>query len=119
MNYGTRNFLKGVGLVLFALAVLLASTGQTQAADYTPKQQASINVAAAYAKDTLKMTTFKVMSVRQDGTLVNAECSRTVTALGRTTTTKYAVSFSIAATVPPRGQVGQLYVSSVTSNTIK
>src|SRR4051812_13905372 len=96
---------------LCALLAIVASAGQAQA-QYSPKQQAAINVAAAYARDTLKMSTFQVVSVRQDGTLVNAVCTRTVTFRGQTTTTRYAVSFNIAVQPPPRGQtVGQMYVS--------
>ncbi len=102
-----------------AVASLVAAPDSAEAGPLTPQQAASINVAAAYSRDTLRMTTFQAEYVRQDGTLVNATCTRTVTYRGVTTTTRYAVSFSIGATVPPRGgSVGQLYVSGVTSNII-
>ena len=113
-----RKFVKCLFVLTCATTVFTGESAQAQ--QYTPRQQASINVAATYARDTMKMTTFKVESVRQDGTLVNATCSRTVTVRGRTTTTRYAVSFSIAARLPAPGQTtGQLYVSRVTSNQIQ
>ena len=106
--------------VFAAHAGILPTTAESGASK-NAKEQAAVNVTKAYSDSLLKMTTFTLDSVSDHGNYLNVDaiCTRTVTARG-VTTTKYAVRFVVTIQTPPRGQtVGQMVVTSVTSQIIK
>jgi hypothetical protein len=107
-------------LSVATLVVLVASVSNVQAQQLTPKQQAAANVAKNYAlspNGPLKMTTFSLERVWDNGWTLNvdATCTRTTTYRGVTSTTTHKLRFLVTMSAPPRGQtIGSMNVTKVT-----